>query len=54
MQWLFTKYGKLLTCFLLSCVVYILITSMYSKITNEVIKENEENKEKRLIYIIDR
>ena len=54
MQWVFTKCGKIVTCFLLTCVIYFSITSVYKEICNKVNRENEENKAKSLVFLIDR
>ena len=54
LQWMCTKRGKLITCFLLTCLIYYGITFIYELSTKKVNAENQENQAKSLNFFIDR
>lgn len=54
MKWICCKTGKLFTCFVISIFIYLLIMGLISFSNKKVEKENEENKNKSLLTVIDR
>ena len=53
MKWMCSKIGKLFTCFVISIFIYLCIISLYKSSVNKVNKENDENKTKSLLTVID-
>ena len=53
-MWMCSKIGRLLTCFIASCLIYFSLACIYNFSTNKVISENAENKDKSLHFFIDR
>ena len=53
LAWLYTKKGKIFTCFIVSIFIYYSLSGIYNASKNKVNKENECNKAKSLNFIID-
>lgn len=54
MKWMCSKIGKLFTCFAISIFIYFLFINIYKLTTDKTNIENDENKTKSLLTIIDR
>lgn len=50
---LYTRTGKIVTCFVITFIIYLSINYISNLINNKIIQENEENKEKSLHFFID-